>query len=137
MSRNGTTDINRLIGEFMDLQEQWERDAEAFDWNALQALAQEGASAYNEGAGPSFHTLALDGVQHGEFHERFLAYSLDAGFDPFKLAKTGLGNAVIPVLGHSDLADAAATNPSSARMRASLMEIAQARFGPLAHDAEE
>lgn len=125
---NGTNDINRLIGEFMDLQEQWESNHDAFDWSALQALARKGAQAYNEGAGTSFHMLALEGVQHEEFHERFLAYSLDAGFDPFKLAKTGSGTTVIPVIGHSDLAQAARWNPSSARMRALLMEHARARF---------
>jgi hypothetical protein len=137
MSQNGAIEINGLISEFMDLQEQWARDPSAFDWKTLQALAQKGASAYNEGNGPSFHMLALDGVRHSEFHERFLAYSLEAGFDPFKLARAGSGNVLIPVLGHSGLAEAANMNPSSAQMRASLMEIAQKRFGPLAQEGGE
>jgi hypothetical protein len=134
MSQNGTIDMNRLIGEFMDLQEQWAREPQGFDWSTLESLARRGASAYNEGAGPSFHMVVLDGVKHGEFHERFLASSIAAGFDPFKLAKTGNGHAMIPVLGHSGLADAASMNPISARMRASLMELAQARFGPLVQE---
>jgi hypothetical protein len=130
MNQHGTNEINRLIGEFMDLQEQWESNPAAFNWSALQALAEDGALAYNEGAGPSFQALALDSVEHGELHERFLAYSMDAGFDPFKLAKTGSGTTVIPVISHSSLAEAAGSNPSSARMRASLMELARARFSP-------
>jgi hypothetical protein len=128
MSQHVANDINRLIGEFTDLQERWETEHDAFDWSALQTLARNSAQAYNEGAGPSFHMLALDGVEHNEFHERFLAYSLDAGFDPFKLAKTGSGNMVIPVIGHSGLLEAARWNSSSARMRASLMEYARAKF---------
>lgn len=128
--------INRLIGGFTDLQEQWENDPAAFDWTSLQALAQEGASAYNEGTGPSFHALALDGVIHGEFHERFLAFSLEAGFDPFKLVRAGSGGTELPVLDHSDLADASLSNPSSARMRTTLMELARARFTPLAQEIQ-
>jgi hypothetical protein len=120
----------------MDLQEQWESDPSAFDWSPLQALARDGAQAYNEGSGPSFHSLALDGVQHSEFHERFLAWVLQAGFDPFKLAQAGSGNARIPVIDHAGLADAASANQSSARMQASLMEAARARFEPLAGEIQ-
>lgn len=129
-------EINRLIGEFVDLQEQWESDPDAFDWKRLQALAEKGARAYNEGSGPSFHALALDGVQHSEFHERFLGYSLHAGFAPFRLARPGTGVAPIPVIDHASLAEAALSNASSARMHASLMELARARFTPLARDAQ-
>jgi hypothetical protein len=136
MNLHDPNEINRLIGEFGDLQESWERDPGTFDWNRLQALAQRGAHAYNEDAGPSFHALALDGVQHSEFHERFLAYSLQAGFDPFKLVKPGTGVAAIPVIDHENLAEAARFNPSSARMRASLMELALGRFTPLAQEIQ-
>jgi hypothetical protein len=134
MSQNGANAINRLIGEFLELQERWEINPDTVDWAALQTLAQDGALAYNEGAGPSFHMLALDGVVHGEFHERFLAYSLGAGFDPFKLAKTGSGTTVIPVFSHSTLAEAARVNPSSARMHESLMELARTKFASLARE---
>lgn len=135
MSHHDPDEINRLIGEFTDLQERWEQDAGSFDWTRLQSLAEKGAHAYNECAGPSFHALALDGVQHSEFHERFLAFSLTAGFDPFKLAQPGTCVAAVPVIDHADLADAARSNPSSARMRASLMELARARFAPFAEEA--
>lgn len=54
--------INVLIGKFMDLLDQWENAPHAFNWDELQVLAQDGAQAYNEGDGPSFHALALDGV---------------------------------------------------------------------------
>jgi hypothetical protein len=124
--------INQLIGEFMELQEQWESDRNAFDWTLLQALAKKGARAYNEGAGPSFHALAIDGAQHSEFHERFLENSLQAGFDSFKLVKTGSGTTLRAVISHASLAEAALSNPSSARMRAALLERARARFEPLA-----
>jgi hypothetical protein len=137
MSKSDPNEINRLIGEFTDLQERWENDAKTFEWSLLQALAQRGAVAYNEGAGPSFHALALDGVQHGEFHERFLTYSLQAGFDPFKLARAGSGTAEIPVIDHASLAEAARSNPSSARMKASLMELARTRFEPLVQQTEQ
>jgi hypothetical protein len=137
MSQSDPNEINRLIGTFTDLQEQWERDPQAFDWTALEALAQRGAQAYNEGCGPSFHALALDGTLHGEFHERFLAYSLQAGFDPFKLARAGAGPEEIPVIDHGVLAEQARSNPCSARMRASLMELARPRFEPLAQDIEK
>lgn len=136
MGQHNPNEINQLIGEFMDLQEQWERDAAAFDWSLLGALAQRGARAYNEGFGPSFHALALDCMQHGEFHERFLAFLLQAGFDPFKLARPGSGNQEIPVIDHAGLAEAAAANPSSARMRATVMEIARTRFQSLAQEMQ-
>ncbi len=136
MSRNDPDEINRLIGEFVDLQEAWEREPAAFDWAPLRALARRGAHAYNEDAGPSFHALAIDAVAHGEFHERFLAYSLEADFDPFKLARPGSGAAAIPVIDHAALAEATLANPSSARMRAALMEVARTRFTPLARDAQ-
>ncbi|HYD82376.1 MAG TPA: hypothetical protein VEC06_21440 [Paucimonas sp.] len=129
-------EINRLIGEFMELLEKWQHDPGAFDWGALRTLAHRGAAAYNDGGGPSFHALALDGVEHGEFHERFLEYSLEAGFDPFKLSRLGSASAELPVIDHAGLADAARVNPSSARMRAALMELARARFGTLAERGE-
>lgn len=127
-------EINRLIGEFMDLQERWERDRDALDWSALEALAQKSATAYNEGVGPSLHSLTFDGVQHDEFHERFLGYLLQAGFDPFRLVSAGSGSMPLPVISHADLAEAAEINPSSARMRDSLLELARARFEPLARE---
>lgn len=130
MTPHDPDEINRLIGEFTDLQEEWENDADAFDWGRLQALAKKGAHAYNECCGPSFHALAIDGVPHTEFHERFLAYLLHAGFDPFKRSMVGTATAEIPVIDHASLADAALWNPSSARMRALLMELARARFEP-------
>lgn len=136
MAEHDPDEINRLIGEFVDLQEQWGSEPDAFDWNRLQALAQQGAHAYNECCGPSFHALALDGVQHTEFHERFLADALKAGFDPFKLARAGSLTAEIPVIDHASLADASLWNPSSARMRAALMEVARERFEPLALEIE-
>lgn len=131
MEQRNPYEINRLIGEFTDLQEAWQRAPADFDWNALQRLAEKGASAYNDGAGPSFHSLALDGVDHGEFHERFLAYSVEAGFDPFKLTQVGSTSAPLPVIDHADLALAARVNPSSARMHASLMSLARMRFEAL------
>ncbi|MEN3366968.1 MAG: hypothetical protein V7606_4242 [Burkholderiales bacterium] len=134
MNARDPNQINRLIGRFTDLQEQWESNPGAFDWSLLQGLAQEGAHAYNEGAGPSFHALAIDGAQHTMFHERFLAYSLQAGFDPFKLSRAGTETAEIPVIDHASLAEEAESNASSARMRATLMEIARSRFAPLAEE---
>lgn len=136
MNEHDPDRINRLIGKFSDLQEQWEEDPDAFDWAELQALARDGAQAYNEGAGPSFHALALDGVEHGEFHERFLAYSVESEFDPFKLSRAGNAAAEIPVVDHADLMESASYNPSSARMRASLMELARARFESIAKEAQ-
>lgn len=137
MQHHDPDEINRLIGEFMDLQEAWENSPDAFDWTRLEALARKGAHAYNEGAGPSFHALALDGVQHSTFHEKFFGLSLQAGFDPFKLASPGTGAAAIPVIDHATLADAALANASSARIRTTLMEIARARFTALAQDIRE
>lgn len=134
MSLNDPDAVNRLIGKFSDLQEMWESHPETFDWSALEALAQNGAQEYNEGAGPSFQALALDAVDHTEFHERFLDFLLKAGFDPFRLTRPGTGAAPVPVIDHADLADAAYSNPSSTRMRAALMEIARVRFGPLADE---
>lgn len=128
--------VNRLIGEFSDLYERWETQPDTFDWEQLAVLAHNGAQAYNEGAGPSFQALALDGVDHTEFHERFLSYLLHAGFDPFRLARPGTGVAPVPVIDHANLADAALSNSSSARMRASLMEIARHRFAPLAREVQ-
>jgi len=133
MGQRDPNEINRLIGEYTELQESWERSPRNFDWNGLQALSRKGAFAYNDEAGPSFHSLALDGIDHGEFQERFLAYSLQAGFDPFKLAKVGSGSAELPVIDHADLALTARTNPASARMHASLMELAREKFEPLAN----
>jgi hypothetical protein len=131
MSEHDPNAINRLIIGFTDLQERWESDPDNFDWSQLQALSREGAQAYNEGAGPSFHALAIDGAPHTEFHERFLAYSLQGGFDPFKLSRYGSGTGEIPVIDHASLAEASFSSPSAARMRATLMEIARARFAPL------
>jgi hypothetical protein len=128
MGRIATNDVNRLIAAFTDLQETWERAPEHFDWQQLEALAQDGAQAYNEGAGPSFHALALDGVDHTAFHERFLDFLLKAGFDPFRLAHPGTGVAPIPVIDHASLREAAEVNPSSTRLRATLMELARERF---------
>ena len=135
MTRQDADEINRLVGEFMDLQEAWERDEEGFDWNALQALAQRGAHAYNDDAGPSFAALAIDGMRHNALHERFLGFLLDAGFDPFRVSSNGSDGDAIPVIDHATLAEAAAFNPSSARMRSTLMELARERFAPLAEEA--
>jgi hypothetical protein len=136
MSEHDANLINRLIGKFTDLQENWDNHPQDFNWSPLQTLANEGAHAYNEGCGPSFHALALDGVWHGEFHERFLGYSLQADFDPFKLARAGSGTTEIPVIDHATLAEAALSNPSSARMRAALMEVARERFSSLAQEIQ-
>lgn len=136
MVQQAHPDINRLIGVFMDLQETWERDRDALDWEAFETLAREGANAYNEGAGPSFHSLALDGVQHSEFHARFLGSLLNAGFDPFMLVSAGSGRNAVPVIDHADLAQAAGWNPSSAQMRSSLMTLARTRFEPLLQAVE-
>jgi hypothetical protein len=136
MSQYDPDAINRLIVEFMNLQEEWERDPDAFDPARLQELADKSAHAYNENAGPSFHSLAFDGVWHSAFHERFLACLLQAGFDPFKLVHPGTGAAVAPVIDHADLAEAALSNPSSARMHAALMELATAQFASLADDIQ-
>jgi hypothetical protein len=103
----------------------------------LHALAREGASAYNNQAGPAFHALALDGMQHNEFHERFLGYSLDAGFDPFKVGKGASADAWFPVIDHQTLEEAARGNPFSTRMHERLKEIASLRFEPLAKDIEQ
>jgi hypothetical protein len=137
MSEHDPNQINRLIGKFTDLQELWESAPEAFDWALLQALAREGAHAYNEGAGPSFHALAIDGALHSRFHERFLAYLLQEGFDPFKLSRAGTGTAEIPVIDHASLAEEARSNPSSERMRAALMEVARARFTPVVQEIQQ
>ncbi|WP_148415760.1 hypothetical protein [Noviherbaspirillum massiliense] len=137
MSQQDPNEINRLIGEFMDLQERWEKDPDGFDWASLEALARNSAHAYNEGTGPSFHSLALDGVQHSEFHERFLGHALQAGFDPFRMVRSGSGSSDLPVIDHSDLAEAALSNPYSSRMRASLMELARSRFASLAQEVEK
>lgn len=137
MGQRDPQEINRLIGEFLELQDAWQQDARNFDWNALQALAQKGAFAYNDAAGPSFHSLAIDGMKHSEFHERFLDYSLQAGFDPFKLTHAGSGSAELPVIDHDDLAMAARSNPSSARMHATLMEVAKTKFAGLLQAVRE
>src|SRR6185312_14505400 len=110
--------INRMVGDFMDLYESWEADSAHFAWERLQALATEGAQEYNAGLGPSFHILTFDGYPHGEFHERFLRYLLDAGFDPFMVIDS------VPVFSHESLAIAAEDNPASARMKAVLDEMA-------------
>ena len=136
MSQPDPNEINRLIGRFADLQEVWENDPPSFDWALLQVLSRDGACAYNEGSGPSFHALAIDGVAHSEFHERFLAYSLQEGFDPFKLARVGSRTLELPGIDHATLAEEARSNPCSARMRAALMEVARPRFEPLAQDIE-
>ncbi len=123
MSILKANNINQLVGEFMTLYELWEEDAARFAWEPLRALAQEGAQAYNEGFGPSFHILAFDGYPHGEFHERFLGYLLEAGFDPFRMVASAGGEKLIPVFGHAGLAEAAQDNPVSARMQAALRRV--------------
>lgn len=128
MNAQPPNDINRLMGQFLDLQEQWEDDPEHFNWEPLRALAADSAHAYNEGLGPSFHILAIDGMQHGEFHSRFLSYAVDAGFDPFKLVPAPSGRGMIAVFGHEALADAAPGNPWSARMLGCVQELARNRF---------
>lgn len=128
MSTLKANNINHLVGEFMTLYEQWEEDAPRFAWEPLRALAREGAQAYNEGFGPSFHILTFDGYPHGEFHERFLGYLLEAGFDPFKMVPSASGAKLIPVFGHAGLAEAARDNAVSARMLASLQRLAGAEL---------
>jgi hypothetical protein len=120
MSTLKANNINRLVGEFMTLYELWEDDPARFAWEPLRALANEGALAYNEGLGPSFHILTFDGYPHGEFHERFLGYLLDAGFDPFKMVPSTSGTKLVPVFGHAGLAEAARENAFSARMQDAL-----------------
>ena len=139
MTTSTAKDINHLVGDFMDFYEQWEDSPASFNWDALQSLAREGAQAYNEGFGPSFHMLAFDGYPHGEFHERFLSYLLEAGFDPFKTVKAASGVNYTPVFGHDGLAIAAQENPVSARMHETLGALARQRFGggASAIDAEE
>jgi hypothetical protein len=129
MSMQKPNEINHLIGQFLDLQEQWEDSPEDFNWPALRELATAGANAYNEGNGPSFQILSLDGFQHGEFHLRFLEYSLEAGFDPFKLVQASSGQSMVAVFGHESLGDAVKHNLWSAKMQAILQNLARARFG--------
>lgn len=131
MNQQNALEINRLVMRVTDLFSQWQSNPAAFDWNELQTLANEGALAYNEGNGPAFHALVLDGTEHSEFHERFLSYSIESGFDPFKLVHPGVQSSAMPVISHSGLAKAAMSNPVSARMRASLTELARARFEPM------
>jgi hypothetical protein len=128
MTMQKPNEINQLIGQFLDLQEQWEDSPDDFNWPALRELATAGANAYNEGNGPSFQILSLDGFQHGEFHLRFLEYSLEAGFDPFKLVQASSGQAMVAVFGHESLADAAKHNLWSASMQAILQNLARKRF---------
>ncbi|MGO4380968.1 hypothetical protein [Pseudoduganella sp. RAF53_2] len=122
-------DINRLLGDFMNLYEMWQEQPAAFRWEDLQSLAAEAAQAYNEGKGPSFHVLVFDGYAHGEFHERLLGYLIAAGFDPFKTVRTAPEASYVAVFGHDGLAMASIENPVSARMRDSLYAIARERFG--------
>jgi len=122
-------DINQLVGQYLDLQEQWQDSPETFNWEGLRAVASAGANFYNEGNGPSFQILAIDGMEHGEFHLRFLEDSLRAGFEPFKLVQLGSGRGVAPVFSHESLAYAALQNPWSARMQACLYNVARTRFG--------
>jgi hypothetical protein len=129
MTRYNNPNINELVGEVFDLQEQWETDP-AFNWEKLKELARKGAHAYNEGAGPSFHALVLDGVCHTEFHDRFLSYSIQAGFDPFMLVRSGRGN-TNPVISHDSLSQASRTNKVSCRMRTTLIDMARQRFSQL------
>lgn len=126
-----TPNINGLIGQFMDLQEEWEARPADFAWPSLEALAGQAALAYNEGMGPSFHALVLDGIEHGEFHERFLHYLLQAGFDPFRLLGLDDAHSAAPPISHASLAASARNNAASARMRQMLMDQARTRFAPL------
>jgi hypothetical protein len=119
-------DINRLVGEFMDLYQEWEEASSDQLWERLKSLAAAGAQAYNEGRGPSFHILAFDGYPQDEFHERFLGYLLDAGFDPFKMVPTADGGHRIAVFNHEGLEEAARHNPAAARMMQRLREAAPA-----------
>ena len=129
MSAQQIANINQLLGQFLDLQESWESAPEDVDWDALKRLAAVGANAYNEGNGLSFQILAIDGMAHGEFHLRFLEYSVAAGFDPFKIVSKGVGTAVGPVFPHEAVAYAAEPNPWAAKMQASLQALARRRFG--------
>jgi hypothetical protein len=124
---SSSTDTNILIGRFMNLQESWEDNPDATDWAAVDAIARDGALAYNDGSGHAFHYLMLDGVPHTAFHERFLKSSLDAGFDPFKLTSIGQGSSPTPVLDHDALAEAAKENASSAAMLKMIREFASKR----------
>lgn len=136
MSLHNPNDINQLVGQLLYLQEEWEESPDKFDWTPLEALAAAGATAYNEGNGPSFQILAVDGMHHDQFHLHFLEYSLAAGFDPFKLVQASWGRALAPVWGHEAMADAARSNPWSAKMQARLHEVARARFGSARDVAE-
>lgn len=124
-------DINWLMGEFFALMEQFENDPESFQWENLRSLAEHGAQAYNEGSGPSFHALAIDGIPHTEFHYRFLSYSVAGGFDPFKMTFPGAVRTRVPVIDHEDLASASLVNPWSGKMRELLFDIARERFSAL------
>ena len=131
MSLGENISINELVGALFDLQEEWETDPASFNWGKLKELARKGAHAYNEGAGPSFHALVLDGVCHTEFHDRFLRYSIDAGFDPFMLVRSGSGNHTSPVISHDSLLQASRVNEISHGMRTVLLDIARHRFSRL------
>jgi len=128
MSMPKPNEINQLIGQFLDLHEVWEDDHERFDWNKLSALAVAGATAYNEGNGPSFQILAIDGMHHDEFHARFLTASLEAGFDPFHLVPSSSGRGVATVFGHESLAEAAGKNTWSAQMLTAIQNLGRRRF---------
>ena len=125
---SSSLDTNILIGRFMNLQESWEDNPDRTDWAAVDAVARDGAAAYNDGSGHSFHYLMLDGVPHTSFHERFLKSSLDAGFDPFRLTSIGEGAPPTPVLDHDALAEAAKDNASSAAMQEMIRQFARKRF---------
>ncbi|TFW09887.1 hypothetical protein E4K72_03700 [Oxalobacteraceae bacterium OM1] len=136
MTQSHTADVNALVARFTELQERWEGNPDQFSWEALQELASAGAHAYNDEAGPSFHALVLDGVPHTAFHERFVRFSLDAGFDPFRLGTAGATQSTVrALLDHAALAQAAASNPASARMHAMFLEQARQRFGPMVEQA--
>lgn len=71
--------------------------------------------------------LVLDGFEHGEFHLRFLGYSLAAGFDPFKLVADDHHHSA-RVFDHDESALAATRNVYSSRMYAILEELARRRY---------
>ena len=122
------TDINSMVGEFMEEYEQWEDNPAGFDWERLETLARAGAQAYNQGAGPSFQILVFEGYPYAEFHERLLGYLLDAGFDPFKTVQMAGASSYVAVFGHEGLAEAALSNPVAARMHQRLQGLARARL---------
>lgn len=125
-------DVEPLLIEWRELKDAWERSPAGADWQRLRLLAERSAVIRERGSGETLARKAMSLEEPDVFHEKFLEYLIEAGFDPFD-AEGQPGGA--PLDHGLLLSQSSQGNESSRRMKARCDQLARVKFAPLTRGA--